>query len=163
MSESKRIKLKSRRLPLWLQMQVWVGSMLYHGETPLGHPLRHWENEPDVMLVDSGPEQYSIKFTHPDLRPKKIYASKTVTSHQSIGWEFSGWHPEYWDYTKMHWTHSPLWDKFYQAVEQEVDIAKYPEELAAETAVWKLMYLYFYDCPRWNENDDFANVRHCDE
>lgn len=63
----------------------------------------------------------------------------------------------------MHWTPSPLWDKFYQAVEQEAGIPKYPEELAAETAIWELMYPYFYDDgPHWNEDDDAAQVRHGD-
>lgn len=47
----------------------------------------------------------------------------------------------------MQWTPSPLWDKSYQAVEQEAGIPKHPEELAAETAIWKLMYPYFYDDP----------------
>ncbi|KAG6368959.1 hypothetical protein INS49_003178 [Diaporthe citri] len=271
MSGSKHIQLKSRRLPLWLQMQVWAGSMLYHGETPfgqegqtlrlprnrilkldclkneleamefvrsrtnipiprilkvyefgernhpvmemassaprdvevdyrqmtpdqvknfgtelggyiqhlrslkpptdgiigsvnlgknhdprldgsawgpfhgvadfhtylrLGHPLSHWENEPDVTLAHSRPEQYSIKFTHADLQPNNILV-KNGHITAIIGWEFAGWYPEYWEYTKMHWNHSPLWEKFYRAVEQEAGIPKYPEELAAETAIWK--------------------------
>jgi serine/threonine protein kinase len=123
----------------------------------LGHPLRHWENEPDVMLVHSRPERYSIKFTHADLRPNNILV-KDGHITAIIDWEFAGWYPEYWEYTKMHWIPRPLWDKFYEAVEQEAGITKYPEELAAETAIWKRMYPFAYDGPHWTEDDDDAQA-----
>lgn len=45
-----------------------------------------------------------------------------------------------------------------KAVAQEVGITKYPEELAAEAAIWKRMHPYAYDGPHWNENDDEARA-----
>ncbi|KAL1850170.1 hypothetical protein Daus18300_013038 [Diaporthe australafricana] len=130
----------------------------FHTYLRLGHPLTHWENEPDVMLVHSRPERYSIKFTHADLRPNNIMARDGhITA--IIDWEFAGWYPEYWEYTKMHWTPSPLWDKFYEAIEQEPAVVKYPDELAAEVAIWKLMHPYAYDDPPWvAEADDIQGV-----
>lgn len=44
----------------------------FHTYLRLGHPLRHWQHEPDVVLVHSRPEQYSVRFSHADLRPSNI-------------------------------------------------------------------------------------------
>lgn len=120
----------------------------FHNYLRLGRPLMHWEDEPDVMLVHSRPVQYSIKFTHADLRPFNILV-KDGHITGIIDWEFAGWYPEYWEYTKMHWVARPFWDKFYQAIEQEAGIAKYPEELAAEVAIWTRMYFRV----RWSSLD----------
>lgn len=128
----------------------------FHTYLRLGHPLRHWEDEPDVMLVHSNPDKYSIKFTHADLRPNNILV-KNGHITAIIDWEFAGWYPEYWEYTKMHWTPSPLWEKFYEAVEKEASIPKYPDELAAETAIWRRMYPYAYDGPHWTEDNEGAH------
>lgn len=54
-------------------------------------------------------------------------------------------------------------NKFYQAVEQEASITKYPDELAAETAIWKRMYPYAYDGPHWNESNDDEQAGHSDQ
>ncbi|KAJ0121945.1 Uncharacterized protein J7T55_002456 [Diaporthe amygdali] len=131
----------------------------FHTYLRRGHPLAHWEMEPDVIRVHTRPEQYSIKFTHADLRPNNILI-KDGHITAIIDWEFAGWYPEYWEYTKMRWTPSPFWDNFYKAVEQEPSIVKYPEELAAETAIWKLMHPYAYDDPPWSEENDAVQARH---
>lgn len=125
----------------------------FHTYLRLGRPLSHWENEPDVALVHSRPEQYSIKFTHADLRPYNILA-KDGHITAIIDWEFAGWYPEYWEYTKMHWVARPFWGKFFQALEQEPGITKYPDELAAEMAIWTRMYPFSYDGPQWTEDMD---------
>ncbi|KAK2598793.1 hypothetical protein N8I77_012180 [Diaporthe amygdali] len=245
MGGPKHVKLKFRKFPTWLRMQVWAGGILYRGENAFGQEGQTFRlprdrmlkavchrNELDAMnfvrsqtsipiprvvevyefgeryhlvmeMVSSGPgepgvdydqmtpeqiktfgaelggyiqqlqklespeegvigpEQYSIKFTHADLRPDKILI-KDGHITAIIDWEFAGWYPEYWEYTKMRWTPSPFWDNFYKAVEQEPSIVKYPEELAAETAIWKLMYPYAYDDPPWSEENDAVQARHSD-
>lgn len=56
----------------------------------------------------------------------------------------------------MHSTPSSLWDKFYQAVEPNASIKKYPDDLGVEAAIWKRMHPYAHDDPPWSENKDDA-------
>lgn len=56
----------------------------FHTYLRRGHPIEHWEREPDVVRVHSRPEgTYKLKFTHADPLPPNI--------------ELAGWYPEYWD------------------------------------------------------------------
>ncbi|KAL2760622.1 hypothetical protein ACRALDRAFT_1059596 [Sodiomyces alcalophilus JCM 7366] len=125
----------------------------FHTYLRRGRPLEHWENEPDVVRVHSTPEKYSVKFSHADLNPRNIMV-KDGHITAIIDWEFAGWYPEYWDYTKMYWCERPLWANFYRAVEEEPAITKYHDERAAELAIWKRMHPWSYDDPPWSPGDD---------
>ena len=51
-----------------------------------------------------------------------------------IDWEFGGWYPEYWEYTKAYFSlmNMPDWfEDFRRAV------TGYDDELAAERALWR--------------------------
>ena len=74
----------------------------FHTYLRRGRPIEHWGREPDVVRVHSHPEgTYKLKFTHADLAPRNI---RVKDGHITgiLDWEFSGWYPEYWDYTKMY-------------------------------------------------------------
>ncbi|KAF3058601.1 hypothetical protein GL218_05837 [Daldinia childiae] len=51
---------------------------------------------------------HKIVFTHADLNPRNILINQSIQPDGSIGWgvtgivnwEFAGYYPEYWDYTK---------------------------------------------------------------
>ena len=90
--------------------------------------------------MHSRPEgTYKLKFTHADLAPPNT-KTKNGRITAILDWEFGGWYPEYWDYSKIYWGEREVWGRIYQAVEGEGRIAKYPEERAAELAIWKSRY-----------------------
>lgn len=47
--------------------------------------------------------QHDIVFTHGDLNPRNILAENGKITG-IVDWENAGWFPEYWEYTKMHYT-----------------------------------------------------------
>jgi hypothetical protein len=126
----------------------------FHTYLRWGRPLAHWESEPDVVHIHSTPEKYSITFSYADLNPTNIMVKDGYIT-AIIDWEFAGWYPEYRDYCKMHQClRTPLWNNFYRAIEGEDGIAKYPEKLACEQAIWNRMHPWSYDDPRWRPEDD---------
>ncbi|KAH0829649.1 hypothetical protein FOPE_10685 [Fonsecaea pedrosoi] len=76
--------------------------------------------------------QYRISFSHADICPRNliVHNRKLVVV---IDWQFAGWYPEYWEYTKAHYTYANAdwWARFEQAV------TRYDDELAAERALWR--------------------------
>lgn len=92
------------------------------------------------MKVHQRPEQYSVKFTHADLNASNILVEGGHITG-IIDWEFAGWYPEYWDYTKMWWSERrPLLDNFYQSITEAPNIIQYEEDKAAGRAIWKHMH-----------------------
>ncbi|KND88704.1 hypothetical protein TOPH_06605 [Tolypocladium ophioglossoides CBS 100239] len=128
-------------------------SLDFHTYLRRSRPLAHWENEPDVVRVHSTPDKYRVTLSHADLNPNNIMV-KDGHITAIIDWEFAGWYPEYWDYTKMYWSERPLWANFYRAVEEEPGITKYPDERAAELAIWKRMHPWSYDDPPWSPGEE---------
>ena len=51
-----------------------------------------------------------------------------------IDWQFAGWYPEYWEYTKAHFglVDMPDWYAEFQSA-----VTRYDDELAAERALWQ--------------------------
>jgi hypothetical protein len=126
----------------------------FHTYLRFGWPLEHWVDEPDLIRVHSHPERYCTKFSHAELNPNNIMV-KDGHINAIIDWEFAGWYPEYWDYTKMHWCpRTPPWNNFYTAVDGEKSITKYPDELAAEQAIWKRTHPWSYDSPPWQPDEN---------
>lgn len=46
--------------------------------------------------------RYQSRFTHADLCPRNIIVDDNGRVSAIIDWEFGGWYPEYWEYTKAH-------------------------------------------------------------
>ena len=85
----------------------------------------------DVTLCHS--RQYRSVFSHADLSPRNILvADGKITA--IIGWQFAGWWPEYWEYTKAHFgrKNMPEWYNKLGHI-----MTRYDEELAAERALWR--------------------------
>ncbi|KAI3392414.1 hypothetical protein diail_5720 [Diaporthe ilicicola] len=120
----------------------------FHTHLRFGEPLEDWEHEPAVTAVHGkGDGEYRLRFTHADiaLRNIRVRGGRIVGI---IDWEFAGWYPEYWEYTKMHYGGAgerPAWRKFFDAVEAEEGIQKYTEELRAEEAIWARAGPFGYD------------------
>jgi aminoglycoside phosphotransferase len=48
--------------------------------------------------------QHDIVFTHADLNPRNILVDENMKICGIVDWECAGWYPEYWEYTKAHFT-----------------------------------------------------------
>ncbi|EZF54424.1 hypothetical protein H103_02867 [Trichophyton rubrum CBS 288.86] len=88
---------------------------------------------------------YSTKFTHADLSPSNIMV-KDGKITAIIDWEFAGWFPEYWEYTKIYYGFREFRKDFYSEVKHF--FTTYPEELDAEQAIWVITGPFDYD-PVW--------------
>lgn len=114
----------------------------FHGFVRRGTPIDAWDES--VARVHSRLDYYKVKFTHGDLCPNNILVDKgKITA--IIDWEFAGWFPEYWEYTKIHYGWRPYRKAIYDALDQT--LTRYPEELAAESAIWKVFDTFDYDDP----------------
>lgn len=76
--------------------------------------------------------QYRTCFTHGDICPRNIIVRNDGVA-VLVDWQFSGWYPEYWEYTKAHFAilNMPDWyTEFRDAV------SRYDDELASERVLW---------------------------
>jgi serine/threonine protein kinase len=55
-------------------------------------------------VVNSHHKHYATKFTHGDLAPRNIMVKSDGTITAIVDWDSAGWFPEYWEYTKAHFT-----------------------------------------------------------
>jgi thiamine kinase-like enzyme len=111
----------------------------FHTYTRFSEPLDQWTHEPAVVAVHSKPEgAYQVRFSHADLAPNNILVDpKQGKITGIIDWEFGGWYPEYWEYTKMYYGGvRPGWERWFAAIVEEDGIEKYKAERKAEEAIW---------------------------
>ncbi|KIW16804.1 hypothetical protein PV08_03994 [Exophiala spinifera] len=102
--------------------------------------------ESEVQKVHVPPKPYSLKFTHANLCPKNILVDEAGRIVALIGWESSGWYPEYWEYTQMcHATPKTMGD-WLDAMCQVVP--RYDQELICEEALRARYSGSVYDLPR---------------
>lgn len=114
----------------------------FHGFVRRGTATDAWDES--VARVHGRSNSYKVKFTHGDLCPNNILVNKgKITA--IIDWEFAGWFPEYWEYTKMHYGWRPYRKEIYDALDRT--LTRYTEELAAESAIWKVFDTFEYDVP----------------
>lgn len=78
-------------------------------------------------------KQYRSYFTHADLVPRNIIVRKGRIA-AIIDWGFSGWYPEYWEFTKAHYDALPRQD-WHEGLREA--IRPYDAELACERALWR--------------------------
>ncbi|PWY90332.1 kinase-like protein [Aspergillus sclerotioniger CBS 115572] len=84
-------------------------------------------------VTDCHSRHYRSCFTHADLCPRNIIVDKGKVS-AIIDWEFGGWYPEYWEYTKAHFGQIEM-PEWYEGL--EFAMARYDVEMRAERALWK--------------------------
>lgn len=77
--------------------------------------------------------RYRTHFTHADLAPRNIIVrhGRVVAI---IDWAFAGWYPEYWEFTKAHFTYfrGADWEEYLRLA-----LPCYDTELAAEQILWR--------------------------
>ncbi|CAG8151117.1 unnamed protein product [Penicillium salamii] len=86
---------------------------------------------PEVTKCHS--RRYRSCFTHADIAPRNIMVDNGKVS-AIVDWEFGGWYPEYWEYTKAHYgqTNRTEW---YDGLKNAME--RYDDELEAERILWR--------------------------
>ncbi|KAK2813014.1 hypothetical protein FQN50_001036 [Emmonsiellopsis sp. PD_5] len=83
-------------------------------------------------VTDCHSRTYQSRFTHADLCPRNILVRDGKVS-AIIDWEFAGWYPEYWEYTKAHYGQIEMPDWYAQLGSV---MGGYGDELNAERVLW---------------------------
>ncbi|KAK3185934.1 hypothetical protein K4F52_005389 [Lecanicillium sp. MT-2017a] len=112
------------------------GPMKNHGEfhsLARGH-LRMEDVGPylgeNVAAVHNG--NYDTLFTHADLAPRNIMVRDGHVV-AIIDWAYAGWYPEYWEFTKAHYTYfGEDWEECLRII-----LPTYEMELEAERILWE--------------------------
>ncbi|KAI9710955.1 MAG: hypothetical protein M1820_002392 [Bogoriella megaspora] len=73
-------------------------------DLPLGEDARK-------LILKSHSVKHDIVFTHADLNLRNILVDGSGKISGIVDWECAGWYPEYWEYTKAHFTvrHTVRW------------------------------------------------------
>ncbi|KAJ4146231.1 hypothetical protein NW754_001695 [Fusarium falciforme] len=85
---------------------------------------------PEVAKVHTS--HYKTHFTHADLAPRNIIVRRGRVV-AIVDWEFAGWYPEYWEFTKANFNYFPGegWEDYLR-----VALPCYETELIAEETLW---------------------------
>ncbi|EXJ91609.1 hypothetical protein A1O3_00157 [Capronia epimyces CBS 606.96] len=77
--------------------------------------------------------QYRSCFSHADLCARNVIVRDRKIA-AIVDWQFAGWYPEYWEYTKAHYglLNMPDWYSEFKDV-----VTRYDDELDAEHALWE--------------------------
>lgn len=101
---------------------------LIRGNLPIENCAQFFGQE----AADVHTRPYKTCFTHADLLPRNIMVrdGRVVAI---VDWAFSGWYPEYWEFTKAHYDRFPRSD-WYESLYEA--IPRYDTELIAERSLW---------------------------
>lgn len=102
--------------------------------------------EKEIHTVHAPKQPYQLKFCHASLCPRNILVDDSGRITALVGWESSGWYPEYWEYTQMcHMTPKTMGD-WLDAMCRV--LPRYDQELACEEALRTRYPGSIYDTPR---------------
>jgi hypothetical protein len=98
----------------------------YHGYSSIRNSPNWTKYQPHFEKCDG--RSYRTVFSHCDIGPHNILV-KEGRIVAIIDWEFAGWYPEYWEYTRMFFG-STGFTGWWETWDQVMD--RYPDELAIE-------------------------------
>ena len=109
-----------------------------------GHSVTDFP-EKEVQSTHTPKKPYELRFTHANLCPRNILLDESTRVSAIVGWESSGWYPEYWEYTQMcHNTPKTMLD-WLDAMTKV--IPRYEQELACEEVLRARYSASVYDSP----------------
>lgn len=117
----------------------------FHSFVRRGHSLSDFSEEEVQAVHGKRKTPYTLKFTHASLCPKNILVDEAGRVSALIGWESSGWYPEYWEYTQMHHATSPDFADWLEYMREVVP--KYEVELKADDVLRQRYNSATYDRP----------------
>ena len=105
----------------------------FHTYLRAGIPIEKCNEILGPEITECHSRRYRSSFTHADLAPRNIIVDNGKVS-AIVDWEFSGWYPEYWEYTKAHYApvNRPEW---YEGLRNTME--RYDDELEAERILWR--------------------------
>lgn len=87
------------------------------------------DEEARRQISKSHDVEHDIVFTHADLNLRNILVDEMGRISGIVDWECTGWYPEYWECTKMHFTvrHTSRWladvvDQVFSGYRNELDV-----------------------------------------
>jgi aminoglycoside phosphotransferase len=86
----------SQRKELKFRDETEFNQYLTH-DLPLDKDMRE-------QISKSYGVKHEIVFTHADLNMRNILVDEDMKISGIVDWECAGWYPEYWEYTKAHFT-----------------------------------------------------------
>jgi Phosphotransferase enzyme family len=95
--------------------------------------LIHYErSHPDVVTLHN--RNYVSNFTHGDLALRNIIVQEGKIA-AIVDWDSAGWRPEYWEYTKAHFTSLGVPREWFEALRRAT--GDYEEHLKGERSLWR--------------------------
>jgi thiamine kinase-like enzyme len=82
-------------------------QLRFHNETEFNEFLKDdlpLDEHAQMQIAKSHSVKHDIVFTHADLNLRNILVDEMGKISGIVDWECAGWYPEYWEYTKMHFT-----------------------------------------------------------
>ncbi|CAG8285396.1 unnamed protein product [Penicillium nalgiovense] len=132
-----------QRLPLGLYLRKALphGAPQYPAEAHAFGMVEKFTQIPapkgDTRAAKSHAVSHAIVFTHGDLNPRNILAENGKITG-IVDWENAGFFPEYWEYTKMHYTirHVIRWladvvDQVFEDYRDELHVENMLSDLAS--------------------------------
>lgn len=118
-----------------------IGARFYG---PMNHDEFHSLARGRLVMEDVAPflgeevaqvhavRRYQTCFTHADLAPRNIIVRRGRVA-AIIDWAYAGWYPEYWEFTKAHYTYFPGegWEDYLDRL-----LPGFELELTAERILW---------------------------
>jgi hypothetical protein len=104
----------------------------FHSYLRGGIPLGDCTKVFGEVVTHCHSKQYQTRFCHADLAPRNIIIQGDRIA-AIVDWQFAGWYPEYWEYTKAYYSLYFMSDWYAELREA---IGSYDEELKAERALW---------------------------
>ncbi|KAJ5473494.1 hypothetical protein N7475_003060 [Penicillium sp. IBT 31633x] len=105
----------------------------FHSYLRAGIPLENCDEGIGPEVTKCHSRTYRSCFTHADIAPRNIMINDGKIS-AIIDWEFGGWYPEYWEYTKAHYGRTNR-QEWYDGLENAME--RYDNELKAEQILWR--------------------------
>lgn len=107
----------------------------FHSYLRVNMPIEGCSEVIGPEVTECHSRRYRSCFTHADLAPRNIIVDMDNRKVSAIvDWEFSGWYPEYWEYTKAHYCQI-YWPEWFDRLENSMD--RYDDELGAERVLWR--------------------------
>lgn len=105
----------------------------FHSFIRRGAPLENCTKIFGQEVTACHSRRYESRFAHADLCTRNIVV-KDGHIAALIDWQFGGWYPEYWEYTKAHFGMNNVED-WYTRLKDVME--RYDNELLAERTLWR--------------------------
>lgn len=122
----------------------------FHDFMRRGHPPKTFRGDCVEKIHEEkhrGSAPYQLKFTHANLIPSNVLIDNSGRVCALIGWESSGWYPEYWEYVQM-CSNTPAREMDEWLTMMKSVVPRYDDELQCDQAIRLRFRREDYERPR---------------